>query len=172
VEAHFASAYRFAFCISLAHERAADLTEQLFSEARATRLVENGTLDRRWMLATLYRNSSREAGCASELEQAKRPSVAEEALLTAARAEDFDQATILTIVHAMPSRLRLVLSLFYFEQLSYRDIARVLALPDATTISCLAEAKTLLRHQLLEQHNQNGPLQSPHAVKAKGGPGG
>jgi DNA-directed RNA polymerase specialized sigma24 family protein len=78
---------------------------------------------------------------------------------------------ILTVVHGMPADLRLVLSLFYFEQLGHAEIAQILVLPDETVISRLAAAKTLLRFRLEEQRAQGGPLPSPRVEETKGGPG-
>jgi len=67
--------------------------------------------------------------------------------------------TVLTILHSMSPAHRLVLSLFYFEQLGSNAIARILELPPATVVSRLAEAKVLLR-QLLEQTRQAPPVAS------------
>jgi RNA polymerase sigma-70 factor (ECF subfamily) len=77
---------------------------------------------------------------------------------------------VLKIVHGMPAELRLVISLFYFEQLGSAEIAAILSVPAVKVVSRLAEAKTLLRRSLEEQRtchqSQNGS-----SVLAEGGAG-
>jgi DNA-directed RNA polymerase specialized sigma24 family protein len=153
--------------MSLAHGSAADLTEAVFCDARN---AMNGVVDRRAMLAALYRKWSNERSADVPLPAAANSRPAELSLLTAERAAECDQSTILTIVHAMPAELRLVLSLFYFEELGHADIARILELPDETVIARLAEAKTMLRCRLETQRAQDGPSPSPRVEKTKGGP--
>ncbi|MBA3963555.1 MAG: hypothetical protein H0X40_16870 [Chthoniobacterales bacterium] len=53
VEQHFVTAYRFAFCLSLTHEIATELTEQAFSRARKSR-GGNTTLEKRQLLSNLH----------------------------------------------------------------------------------------------------------------------
>jgi DNA-directed RNA polymerase specialized sigma24 family protein len=154
--------------MALAHGSAAELTEAVFCDTcKDAREVP----DRRAILAALYRrwSSGRMAEAAPAESAGSVP--AETSLCTPERAAECDQSTILTIVHSMPADLRLVLSLFYFEQLGHADIARILTLPNETVISRLAEAKTLLRCCLEMQRTQNGPLPSPRVEKTKGGPG-
>lgn len=163
VETRFRATYRFAFCICVVHADAAELTKSVFSEARAAQTVPNAELDRRWMLAALYRNGQPAEACTNP------PATNGEAvLIDSDKAHRCDEATIRSVVHAMPARLRLVLSLFYFEQLGHRDIARILALPPMVAISTLAEAKMLLRQRLLDENTPN----IPYVDETEGGPGG
>jgi DNA-directed RNA polymerase specialized sigma24 family protein len=154
--------------MALAHEGATELTEAVFCD---TCKDTSEVPDRRAILAALYRRWSGGRSVEAMPVDPAGSVPAETSLCTPERAAECDQSTILTIVHSMPAELRLVLSLFYFEQLGHADIARILALPDGTVISRLAEAKTLLRCHLEMQRTQNGPLPSPRVEKTKGGPG-
>jgi DNA-directed RNA polymerase specialized sigma24 family protein len=69
-------------------------------------------------------------------------------MITAKHIPGFDQAGVLELLHGMQQELRLVLSLFYFERLSYGEIAVILEIPPATVLAHLSDAKTVLRRQL------------------------
>ena len=49
----------------------------------------------------------------------------------------------------MAPEFKIVLVMFYFEELSYKEIAEKLALPLGTVMSRLSRAKGHLRHRLL-----------------------
>ncbi len=56
VQENFAPAYRFAFCLSLAHDRATRLVDTTFQEAEALRKHNaQAKVDRAWVLETLHR---------------------------------------------------------------------------------------------------------------------
>ncbi len=56
VEENFATAYRFAFCLSLAHESANHLTESIFGQAREAKANgADGAIDKPSLLAALRR---------------------------------------------------------------------------------------------------------------------
>ncbi|CAN5791324.1 hypothetical protein BH20VER1_BH20VER1_14180 [soil metagenome] len=146
VEQNFTSAYRFAFCLSLAHDRAARIVEAAFHEAKALQETE-ATVDKIWVLERLHQKwrACHPARFDPEVEQnSDRPSI------RVGDAAGMECDAVLKILHSMNPAYRLVLSLFYFEQLGANAIGRILELPPATVVSRLAEAKVLLR-QLLEQ---------------------
>ncbi|MCA1658058.1 MAG: hypothetical protein LC627_02030 [Verrucomicrobiaceae bacterium] len=151
VEQNFASAYRFAFCLCLAHDRATRIVEASFNEAKALQQTE-AAVDKIWVLERLHQKwrGCHPAKFDPEVEEnsaTDRPSI---------RVEDaaaMECDAILKILHSMSPAHRLVLSLFYFEQLGSDAIGRILELPAATVVSRLAQAKVLLR-QLLEQTRQ------------------
>ena len=151
VEQNFTSAYRFAFCLSLAHDRAARIVEATFDEAKALQETE-ATVDKSWVLERLHQkwracHPARFDPESDENGAAKGP------LIRIEDAASMDCDAVLKILHSMSPAHRLVLSLFYFEQLGSNAIGRILELPPATVVSRLAQAKVLLR-QLLEQTRQ------------------
>lgn len=158
VEQNFATAYRFAFCLSLAHDRATRIVEATFGEAKALQETD-AKVDKTWILEALHRKWR---GC----HPAKYDTDGSEDFAAAGgipiRIEDVAQMDcdgVLKILHGMSPAHRLVLSLFYFEQLGHEEIARILELPAETVISRLAQAKVLLR-QTLERRRQGASLQS------------
>lgn len=158
--------------MSLAHESAADLTETAFHQAQFLQSSgANGAIDKRWLLSTLYHEwTDRRTRSVDVLPKPNR--AANRSLIAVEDAAQLDQGALLTILHGMKEELRLVLSLFYFEQLSYMEIAEVLDLRADTVLVRLPEAKRTLRQQLEEQRKQNGPSSSPHVLETKGGPSG
>ncbi len=169
VEENFASAYRFAFCLSLAHDRATRIVEATFGEAKALQESE-AKVDKIWVLEALHRKWR-----ACHL--AKYDTDGSEDFAAAGgipiRIEDvaqMDCGRVLKILHRMSPAHRLVLSLFYFEQLSHEEIARILELPAETVFSRLAQAKVLLR-QTLERSRGDASLHSvgpEHSAEGSG----
>jgi RNA polymerase sigma-70 factor (ECF subfamily) len=166
VEEHFDTLYRFAFCMSLAHDRAAELTESVFGEVRELRA--DGAADKRWMLTSLHRKWSNGEAAESDLSPFATSSVAHTRLISADNLGAVDQSAVLKIVHGMPAELRLVISLFYFENLGPAEIAAILGVPSGTVVARLAEAKTRLRCSLEDQRVDHQSREGP-ILPAKGG---
>ncbi len=170
VEENYPTAYRFAFCMSLSHENAAQLTHTAFTQARAGQDKEDAPLDKRWLLETLHHDwvSGRPlaAPAITRFDSSAAP------LLETKNVAGLDQSLVLQILHDMKEELRLALSLFYFEQLSYGEIAKILEVSPETVLEHLAEAKTVLRHNLDEDRPHSEPLASPRAPSTKGRPVG
>ena len=61
-----------------------------------------------------------------------------------------DREVLQTALDELPDGYKLVVLCFYFEDLSYREIAERLELPVGTVMSRLSRAKNLLRTRLLE----------------------
>lgn len=171
VEENFATAYRFAFCLSLAHDRTTRLVNTTFQEAELLRKQDaQAKVDKMWLLATLHRKWRAchplrpGAQLDEELGTTSEPSISVE------DAGEMDCDVVLKILHSMSPAHRLVLSLFYFERLGYGEIARILELPPETALSRLARAKVLLR-QLLERSRRASALeqQSPESRPDRSG---
>lgn len=64
---------------------------------------------------------------------------------------DREQAEIVQkAVHALPERLRIVVLLFYMEELSTAQIAAMMRIPKGTVLSRLHQARKLLKRELEE----------------------
>lgn len=62
---------------------------------------------------------------------------------------DREQAeTVQRAVHALPERLRMVVLLFYMEELSTAQIAAMMKIPKGTVLSRLCQARKLLKKEL------------------------
>lgn len=160
IDKNFPTVYRFAFCMSLGEESAAALTESTFAQAeRAHRGNPNSALDKRWLLATAHHEW--QEGAPRSGDGASEESAALAGPLIASKhVAELDQAEVLAALHWMREELRLTLSLFYFEQLSYGEISAILEIPPVSVLAHLAEAKTVLRRRL-ETSRKNPQSSSP-----------
>ena len=64
---------------------------------------------------------------------------------TVPREDEIDREKLQKVLDELPPNYRLVLTMFYFEDCSYREIAEQLDLPMGTVMSRLARAKGHLR---------------------------
>ncbi|MDQ6809449.1 MAG: hypothetical protein M3Z64_08525 [Verrucomicrobiota bacterium] len=170
VEQHFPTAYRFAFCLSLAHESAASLSEAAFAGARQARdSGTDGAIDKRWLLTALHRDWTRR-GQISAVEQTKAADVSDREAISAKDAAQLSPDLILQTLHGMSLDHRLLLSLFYFEQLNPLEMAGILELSPAVALARFAEAKIDFRKQLERRRGFYRSARTP-PVLAEGGPG-
>ncbi|MBA3385363.1 MAG: sigma-70 family RNA polymerase sigma factor [Chthoniobacterales bacterium] len=162
VQENFAPAYRFAFCLSLAHDRATRLVDTTFQEAEALRKHNaQAKVDRTWVLETLHRKWR---ACHPVLPEADLDAgTTSEPLISLENAGEMDCDAVLKVLHSMSPAHRLVLSLFYFEKLGFNEIARILQLPPETALPSLARAKVLFR-QLLEERRRASDTQLANLV--------
>lgn len=68
-----------------------------------------------------------------------------------------DRQTINRAIARLPIAFREVLVLREFEELSYKDIARIADVPVGTVMSRLARARSLMRHALIPVEPQSEP---------------
>src|SRR5262249_43159940 len=72
-------------------------------------------------------------------------------------ADVFDQGQLQRAIDALDEDFKIVVLMFYFESLSYRQIAAELAIPLGTVMSRLARAKAQLRRRLNEPEAPERP---------------
>ncbi len=149
VEQNFTTAYRFAFCLALAHDRATRIVEATFGEAKALQGSED-KVDKIWVLEALHRKWRACHPAKFDTDGSEDYAAAGGRSIRIEDIAEMDCDRVLKILHRMSPAHRLVLSLFYFEQLGHDEIARILELPAETVISRLSQAKVLLR-QMLER---------------------
>lgn len=163
IEENFPTVYRFAFCMSLAPDSAAHLTQTAFAEAqRAQHHDSTAVVDKLWLLATLHHEWAGHRGLAGTRVDGETPSQAD-LLIQPKHVAGLDQGPALEILHGMKEKLRLALSLFYFEQLSYGEIAEILETTPEIVLANLAEAKTAFRLRLEENRRHPESLASREA---------
>ena len=81
--------------------------------------------------------------------------------------EVVDRERLQRAVDELPEHYRLVVAMFYYEDLSYREIAEKLGLPIGTVMSRLARAKGHLRSRLVEP-NPSAGVGTPIARNPRG----
>lgn len=141
--------YRYGFRLSGNAADADDLAQQVFLAAHQKigqlREMERA---RGWLLAItrnqffkMYRRRRPVDSSSLELDVNQVPEDLEK--------EEFDQERLQAALDEMPEPYRTVLLMFYFEDLSYQEIADTMQVAIGTVMSRLSRAKGQLRYKLL-----------------------
>ena len=166
IAAHHAPLYRYAYRLTGMAADSEDLTQQAFLIAQQ-KLHQLREADRAagWLFAILRscylkwrRKKVPMTSTLADLDMGDVPQPATE--LQAVDAEELQH-----ILGELPEDLRLILLMFYFEELSYKQIADELEIPIGTVMSRLSRAKQKLRERLsTDDGKQNKPARRPAAV--------
>jgi RNA polymerase sigma-70 factor, ECF subfamily len=173
VHAHQAAVYRYACRLTGNAVDAEDLTQQTFLIAQQ-KLHQLRETERAagWLFAiarTTYLKSLAKrfpATCDGDMADAPAPS--REIL-------EIDSDELAKVLAELPPELRLTLAMFYFEDLSYQEIAVELEVPIGTVMSRLSRAKIRLRERLgvdtpasstRKPHVSTGDTLSPRSTHA------
>ena len=147
VAEYYQNLFRFAFSLAKNEAEACDLTQQTFYRfATKGHQLKDRRKVKTWLFTTLYREflGSRRRGkkfTEVELEDAgaELPSV------SSTVASDLDARLAVEALQQLEERYRAPLTLFYLEDLSYREIAETLDVPIGTIMSRLSRGKEQLR---------------------------
>jgi RNA polymerase sigma-70 factor (ECF subfamily) len=149
VVAHHAPLYRYAYRLSGCAAEAEDLTQQAFLIAHV-KLHQLREADRAaaWLFAVLrscflksIRKQRPAGGQAFDIE-------VEAVAVAPAEVDEIDREELAAALAELPAEFRVVVLMFYFEELSYQEIAAELELPIGTVMSRLSRAKGHLRKRL------------------------
>ncbi len=153
VAEHHGVLFAYAYRLTGSVPDAEDLTQQTFLTAQQKLGQLRNLASARSWLFTILRNHFLKA-C-----QKKRPQAAGDIDLnvntipgTVPREDEIDRERLQQALGELAPNYRLVLTMFYFEDCSYREIAERLDLPMGTVMSRLARAKGHLRTTLLDCH--------------------
>lgn len=150
VDDHYGDLYRFAVSLARNADEACDLTQQVFvTFARKGDKIRDRSKCRSWLFTSLYRDFLRQK------ERSKRLTSMDEDGLELYAGFHPPEATP-TIAHheareallSLDEAHRAILSLFYLDDCSYKEIAARLDLPMGTVMSRISRAKTALRARL------------------------
>jgi RNA polymerase sigma-70 factor (ECF subfamily) len=145
---YYQDIYRYAYRLSGNRADAEDYTQQTFlvAQAKLSQLREPAKA-RNWLFAVLR-------SCFLKSIGRKRPILTETLDLVqdeeeSARASGaIDQEDLRLALQDLPEDYRLVVLMFYFDELSYKEIAEQMGTPIGTVMSRLARAKARLRERL------------------------
>ncbi len=145
--------YRYAYRLTGSVPEAEDLTQEVFLIAQEKLgQLRQADCARAWLFRIL-----RNCFLKSRERRQRRPltmaDVSLDANLIPAHAphsDQIDRQRLQQALNRLPDNSRIILTMFYFESRSYREIAGELDLPIGTVMSRLARAKTYLRARLLE----------------------
>jgi RNA polymerase sigma-70 factor (ECF subfamily) len=155
VDAHYAALYRFALSLARGEAGAADLTQQTFYLwASRGHQLRDGAKVKSWLFTTLYREFLSHHRREGRFPQADLEGETEDlAAETASAADAIDGAAVVAALQQVDEVYRAPLTLFYLEELSYREIAEVLGVPAGTVMSRLSRGKKVLRKILLQERD-------------------
>ena len=151
VEEHHAVLYRYAYRLTGSVADAEDLSQQVFLIAQEkVDQVRQEACVRGWLFAVLRnawfkRQRKRQPVRAADLDL-NIDNIAEELPSEVA----IDPEQVQAAINELADEFKSVLLLFYFENCSYREIAKQLDLPLGTVMSRLSRAKGHLRARLFE----------------------
>lgn len=162
VAAHHAVVYRYACRLCGCPVEAEDLTQQTFLIAQQkVRQLREPERVRGWLLAVVR-------SCFLKSVRRPRPISAQVLDLDIDQVPDqtpaveqVDREALHAALNQLPDEFRVVLLMFYFEVLSYQQIAEQLELPIGTVMSRLSRAKTHLRKKL------TGEAAQPHSTTVR-----
>ena len=150
VRDHYQSVYRYAFRLSGTAVDAEDLTQQAFmiAQQKLHQVREVDKVDR-WLFVVLrscflksHRRQRPTTAAAIELNVDEIPAKINDA------ENDVDLELLQSAIDDLPESFRLVVLMFYFEQLSYKEIAAALDISIGTVMSRLSRAKGRIRRRL------------------------
>jgi len=150
VAEHHEAVYRYAYRLSGSQTDAEDLTQQVFLIAcRKGGQLRQADSVRSWLFTILRNCFLKSRGKASPTPAG----VLEISLDHIPQQESpppvIDSEQLQHALDRLSPQDRVILGMFYFENLSYREIAEGLQIPMGTVMSRLARAKARLRAQLL-----------------------
>jgi RNA polymerase sigma-70 factor (ECF subfamily) len=143
--------YRYAFRLTGRVADAEDLVQQTFLAAQTQRdqLRDPSRLSA-WLHAILRHAWCKL--CRRERIHGEALSVLEANGRSAQRPEEtFDRERLQTALNDLPEEFRLVVLMFFFEDLSYQEISAQLGIPIGTVMSRLSRAKQHLRRRLVPE---------------------
>lgn len=150
VRDHADAVYAYLYRLAGSASAAEDLTQEVFLTAlrKGTQIREPEKV-RAWLMA-VARNAYLASRRASQvLPMVELPEPAEIAGDDAGNDDTaFDEDRLQEALAELPYDYRVVILMFYFEELSYREIAEQLQLPVGTVMSRLSRAKAQLRVKL------------------------
>ena len=151
IDEHLDVVYRYAYRLTGSVHDAEDLTQQVFLLAQQ-RLDQLREIDRaRGWLFTILRNSFLKMAQRTQPVSATSVGLNLETVPAERQSGSaVDPAELQAAIDELPAEFRVVVSMFYFEECSYREIAEKLDLPMGTVMSRLARAKGHLRTKLFE----------------------
>lgn len=148
VEQHYESVYRFAYRLCGASHVAEDLTQQGFLDAqRKLDTLREPDKARAWLfmiVRNLHRRRLRDMGTRGEVALESLPEPPDDAV----KSLPLDNERLQDALSELAEEFRTVVVLFYFRELSYREIADHLDVPVGTVMSRLSRAKQYLRGRL------------------------
>ena len=155
VEDFYMPLYRFALSLSRSESDAADLTQQtFFLWASKGHQLRDASKVKTWLFTSLYREflgRKRHSNRFVEVEENTEAISAQ--AVPASVVEQLDGDIVQRALLNLEEIYRAPLTLFYLQQLSYKEIAETLEIPIGTVMSRISRGKAQLRKALADPAN-------------------
>ena len=147
IVAHHAALYRYAYRLSGSQADAEDLTQQTFLVAQQ-KLHQLRDAERAgaWLYAVLRSCYLKQCRKRQPISALNLP--LDEIPAHDVAADTIDREALQAALGELPEEFRIVVLMFYFEDLSYKEIAEQLEIPIGTVMSRLSRSKNHLRARL------------------------
>ena len=150
VDEQYSPLFRFALTLAKSETDASDLTQQTFLIwASKSDQLRDASKAKSWLFTTLYREFLNRRRHEVRFPQVELDEAREEEMSILPNMNAIDSARVLEALSELEEPFRAVITLFYLEQFSYRDIAEVLEIPVGTVMSRLSRGKAQLRQRLV-----------------------
>lgn len=167
VNEQYAPLYRFALSLTKNSSDACDITQQtFFIWAKKGEQLRDTSKAKSWLFTTLYREflrGRRRAGHLTALEDLP-PGESDPAAPEVDVVTGMDSGLVVEALQEIDEVYRVPLTLFYLEDLSYKEISEMLEIPIGTVMSRLSRGKSQLRAGLEKKEagvrNKAGPFSS------------
>jgi len=147
--AHHAAVYRYACRLCGCPTEAEDLTQQTFLIAqRKLHQLREAERACAWLLAVVRSCFLKSLRKTRPVPIANVELVIDEESAKTPEFEEIDREQLTAALAELPDEFRIVTLMFYFEELSYQEIAKELEIPIGTVMSRLSRAKRNLRKRL------------------------
>lgn len=157
IDSYYQNLYRYALSISGSQENAWDLTQETFLIwARKGSTIRSEKATKSWLYTTLYREFLKLSKRSSRVVALEDQSMNYE---TISDNEDslphFEAENVMDLLMELKLEYRKVVTLYYLESYSYKEISKILDIPIGTVMSRLARGKDVLRRKLRNESEPN-----------------
>ena len=166
VDEQYAPLFRFALALAKSEADASDLTQQtFFIWASKSDQLRDPSKAKAWLFTTLHREFLNRRRHEVRFPQVELDEACVEEMSISPNMSVFDSTTVLQALSELEEPYRAVITLFYLEQFSYRDIADVLEIPVGTVMSRLSRGKAQLRQRLVSKEETTARRIVPIAME-------